>query len=98
VVAFAWLLKKLKSTFFQKFFFPNSMEKLASYLGYFFISFEKITFYAEILTRKVELWIFSLVSLVKKYHKTNFLVKFSVYKIIIYLLSTFEANKVASLN
>ena len=26
------------------------------YFGYFSISFEKITFYTEILTRKVELW------------------------------------------
>ena len=29
------------------------------YLGYFSISFDKITFYTEILTWKVELWIFS---------------------------------------
>ena len=43
-----------------------------SYLGYFSISFEKIMFYTEILTRKVELWIFSLVSLVKKHNKTTF--------------------------
>ena len=44
-----------------------------SYLGYFSISFEKITFYTDILTRKVELWIFSLVSLMKKYlPKNNF--------------------------
>ena len=43
-----------------------------SYLGYFSISFEKITLYTEILTWKVELWIFSLM---KKYHKTTFLVK-----------------------
>ena len=34
------------------------MEKWVSYLGYFSISFEKITFYTEILTQKVELWIF----------------------------------------
>ena len=27
------------------YYFPNSMEKLASYLSYFSISFEKITFY-----------------------------------------------------
>ena len=62
----------------KKIFFPNSMEKYASYLGYFSISFEKIRFCTEILTRKVELWIFSLVSLLKKHHKTTFLVKFSV--------------------
>ena len=31
-------------------FFPNSMEKQMSYLGHFSISFEKITFYTEILT------------------------------------------------
>ena len=60
--------------------FPNSMEKWVLYLGYFSISFEKITFYTEILTRKVELWIFSLVSLMKKHHKTTFLVKISVLK------------------
>ena len=42
------------------------------YLGYFSISFEKIMFYTEILTRKVELWIFSLVSLVKKTPQNNF--------------------------
>ena len=42
------------------------MEKYMLYLGYFSISFEKITFYTEILTQKVELWIFSLVSLEKK--------------------------------
>ena len=35
------------------------------YLGHFSISIERITFYTEILTRKVELWNFSLVSLVK---------------------------------
>ena len=34
--------------------FPNSME----YICYFSILFEKITFYTEILTWKVELWIF----------------------------------------
>ena len=54
------------------------MEKKVWYLGYFSISFEKITFYTEILTRKVELWIFSLISLVKKHHKTTFPVKISV--------------------
>ena len=44
-----------------------------SYIGYFSISFEiKIPFYTEILTRKVELWFFSLV---KKDHKTTFLIK-----------------------
>ena len=32
------------------------------------------------MTRKVELRIFSLVSLMKKYHKTTFWVKISVYK------------------
>ena len=37
--------------------FPNSMEKLMPYHGYFSILFEKITFYTEILTRKVELWL-----------------------------------------
>ena len=42
------------------------------YLGFFSISFEKITFYTEILTWKVELWIFSLVSLEKKTPQNNF--------------------------
>ena len=42
------------------------MEKYESYLGYFSISFEKITFYTKILTRKVELRLLSLVSLLKK--------------------------------
>ena len=35
------------------------------------------------MTRKVELWIFSLVSLMKKHHKTTLLVKISVLKITI---------------
>ena len=34
--------------------------------------FEKITFYIEILTRQVELWIFSLVSLIEKTPQNNF--------------------------
>ena len=54
------------------------MEKCVLYLGYISISFEKITFYTEILTQKVELWLFLLVSLMKKDHKTTFLV-ISVY-------------------
>ena len=52
-----------------------------SYLGYFSISFEKITFYMEVLLWKVELWIFSLVSVMKKHHKKTFLI--TVYKITI---------------
>ena len=63
---------------YQQEIFPNSMEKYAQYFGYFSISFEKLTFYTEILTRKDELWIFSLVSLMKNHHKTTFLVKISV--------------------
>ena len=43
---------------YQQEIFPNSMEKYAQYFGYFSISFEKLTFYTEILTRKDELWIF----------------------------------------
>ena len=43
--------------------FPSHLKKLRSIL---------------ILTRKVELWIFPLVSLVKKHHKTTFPVKFSM--------------------
>ena len=72
-------------------FCPNSMEKWALELGYFSISFEKITFYTEILPWKVELWIFSLVPLplMKKTHKTIFLVKISVYKITITLTGDF---------
>ena len=54
------------------------------YLGFFSISFEKIMFYTEILTWKVELWIFSLVSLEKKHHKTTFQLKISVQKIAIF--------------
>ena len=42
---------------------------------------KKLRSYTENLTRKVELWIFSLVSLMKKHRKTTFLVKISVYKI-----------------
>ena len=53
--------------------FPNFMEKSVLYLGYFSISFEKIMFYTEILTWQVELWIILLESLVKKDHKTTFL-------------------------
>ena len=47
-------------------------------LSWFSISFEKITFYTENLTWKVELRIFSLISLEKKLHKTFFPVKISV--------------------
>ena len=69
--------KNIKINFSSDYFsvegnFPNSMENYVLYLGYFSISFEKITFYTEILTRKVELWIFSLVSLVKKKSQNNF--------------------------
>ena len=39
--------------------------------------------HSEILTRKVDLWIFSLVSLMKKHHKTTFLVNISAQKITI---------------
>ena len=59
--------------FTVQYIFPNSMEKSVSYLGHFSISFVKITFCTEILTRKVELWIFWLVSLIKTHHKTTFL-------------------------
>ena len=68
---------------------PNSMEKLALYLGYFSILFEKITFYTEILTGKVEFRICSLVSLVKKHHKATFLVKISVQKITIKRITSY---------
>ena len=64
-----------KINFFK---FYGKVSTWVSYLGYFSISFEKITFYTEILTRKVELWTFSLVSLLKKQHKTTFRVKISV--------------------
>ena len=40
----------VESCFIKVFLFPNSMEKLVSYLRYFSISFEKIMFYTEILT------------------------------------------------
>ena len=49
------------------------MEKLVSYLGYFSISFEKSTFYTEIFDSKSWIVDFSLVSLMKKDHKTTFL-------------------------
>ena len=53
-----------------RYYFPNSIKKLVSViLGYFSISYVKITFYTEVLTRKVELCIFS---------QTTFLVKISV--------------------
>ena len=39
---------------------------------------KKLRSLTEILTRKVELWIFSLVSLVKEHQKTTFPVKISV--------------------
>ena len=42
------------------------------YLGYFSISFEKITFYTEILSRKVELWIFSTRFTPEKTPQNNF--------------------------
>ena len=48
--------------------------EMVSYLGYFCISYEKITFYTDILTGKVELRLFSLISLEKKHRKTNFLI------------------------
>ena len=41
------------------------MEKWVLYLGYFSISFEKITFYTEILPSKVDLWSFSLIPQLK---------------------------------
>ena len=65
---------KKKSIFGPKlYFFPNSMEKYPSYFGYFSIfNLKKITFYTEILIRKVEVWIFLLVSLMKKRLKTTF--------------------------
>ena len=46
----------------SNFFLFGEVTMKCAYLGYFSISFEKITFYTEILTRKVELWIVSLVS------------------------------------
>ena len=56
--------KICKSTFQiiceERDFFKNSIENQVSYLGHFYISFEKITFYTDILTQKVDLWIFSL--------------------------------------
>ena len=48
--------------------FPNS------------ISFEKISFYTEILTQKDEFWFSSIVSLMNKQFKTTFLFKISAYK------------------
>ena len=48
-----------------KLFFPNS----------------EITFYTEILTRKVELWLFLHVSLEKKHHKTTFSVENNYFSI-----------------
>ena len=54
-----------------------------SYLGYFSIHLKK-TFYTEIQTGKVKLWIFLFISLVKKHHKTTFLVKISVQKLTIF--------------
>ena len=49
--------------------FPNS------------ISFEKISFYTEILTQKDEFWFSSIVSLMNKHPKTTlFLFKISAYK------------------
>ena len=39
-----------------------------SFPGIILVKFEKVTFYTENLTRKVELWIFSLM---KKHHKTK---------------------------
>ena len=40
------------NTFLNNMIFPNSMENWVLYLRYFSISFEKITFYTEILTWK----------------------------------------------
>ena len=67
------------------------MEKQVLYFSYFSISFEKITFYTEILTRKVELWIFSLM---KKHRKTTFPDKISVQIITIYLLQPHTAAQI----
>ena len=58
------------------------------------ISFEKITFKLEHLRfylEKFKLWIFSLVSLVKKHHKTSFLVKISVSKITLVHFATYRS-------
>ena len=48
------------------------MEKQELHLGKFSISFEKITFYTEILTRKVELWIFFTRFTCEKTSQNNF--------------------------
>ena len=50
--------------------------------GYFFISFEKITFYTEILSCKDDFFFFSLVYLMTKDQKTKFHAKISVWNYI----------------
>ena len=57
-------------------------------LVFFPSSFEKITLYTEILSWKVELWLFSLISLMKKDHKTTFQI-FSDLNLKIYIRSNF---------
>ena len=54
-----------------------------------YIQCKIITFCTEIFTRILDLCIFSLISFLKKYDKSTFLVKILVYKIIISLGSFF---------
>ena len=63
---------------FKKYFFQILWKSRGHILEYFYISFEEITFYTEILTRKVEFWNFSLV---KKHHKTTFSVENNYFSI-----------------
>ena len=52
-------------------FFPNYMEKYMT-ISFFHLINEKIMFYTEILTQKVELWIFSTCVTHDKTPQNNF--------------------------
>ena len=67
-------------TFYQT---SSRNRRFGGFSGYFFISFDKITFYIEILSCKDDFFLFfSLVSLMTKDQKTKFHAKISVWNYI----------------
>ena len=84
-------MKKITPSIFQILWKSSVVSRL---LFHPIWSFEKITLYdIEILTLKVELWIFSLISLEKKHHQSTFPVKTSVTKTLICYLPKFGLVK-----
>ena len=66
---------EIKGVFFNYCCFSKVYGKSVRYLGYFSISLGKITLHTQILNWKVKVLNFSLLSLMKKYHKSTFFVK-----------------------